>query len=127
MLAVHVGVGGQVFVMCLVTLFFALFGFLSPANRGGLMSAMLVFFVFSGALAGFVSARSAALPARAVAMLPALFACVLTGGFAGHWDVAQVVQDVRGVLLEVADHQDGDHLPRHHLPNLLHHELRHLG
>ena len=32
-------------------------GFLSPANRGGLMTAMLLLFVFMGAFAGYSSAR----------------------------------------------------------------------
>eukprot|EP00708_Paratrimastix_pyriformis_P002287 GAFH01001029.1.p1 GENE.GAFH01001029.1~~GAFH01001029.1.p1 ORF type:complete len:668 (+),score=246.91 GAFH01001029.1:279-2006(+) len=57
MLSVHVGTGIQLFLMALVTIFFALFGFLSPANRGGLMSAMLMFFVFSGVFAGYIAAR----------------------------------------------------------------------
>lgn len=43
--------------MCLVTLIFAALGFLSPANRGGLMSAVLLLFVFMGMLAGYYSTR----------------------------------------------------------------------
>merc|ERR1719198_2546769 len=36
---------------------FALLGFLSPANRGGLLTAFLLLFVFMGSFAGFHSAR----------------------------------------------------------------------
>lgn len=55
--AVLVGSGVQVFCMNVLTLFFALLGFLSPANRGGLMTAFLVLFVFMGVLAGYASTR----------------------------------------------------------------------
>jgi transmembrane 9 superfamily protein 2/4 len=43
--------------MTLVTLMFAVLGFLSPANRGGLMTALLLIFVFMGALAGYFATR----------------------------------------------------------------------
>merc|ERR1740130_1184158 len=43
--------------MLLTTLCFAVLGFLSPANRGGLMTAMLLLFVFMGVFAGYTSAR----------------------------------------------------------------------
>ncbi len=43
--------------MAMVTMLFALLGFLSPANRGGLMTAMLMMFVFMGLFAGYFSAR----------------------------------------------------------------------
>jgi transmembrane 9 superfamily protein 2/4 len=56
-LAVAVGTGVQLFSMTLTTTTFALLGFLSPANRGGLMTAMLLLFVFSGTFAGYASAR----------------------------------------------------------------------
>jgi transmembrane 9 superfamily protein 2/4 len=36
---------------------FAALGFLSPANRGGLMTAMLLLFVFMGLVGGYASAR----------------------------------------------------------------------
>jgi len=55
--SVLVGTGVQVFGMTLVTLVFAVLGFLSPANRGGLMSALLLLFVFMGSLAGYTSTR----------------------------------------------------------------------
>lgn len=56
-LSVLVGTGCQVFAMTLATLIFAALGFLSPANRGGLMSALLFLFVGSGCLAGYQSTR----------------------------------------------------------------------
>ena len=56
-LAVSVGTGVQLFSMTLVTMIFAVLGFLSPANRGGLMTAMLLLFVFMGVFAGYSSAR----------------------------------------------------------------------
>merc|ERR1719409_745408 len=36
---------------------FALLGFLSPANRGGLITALLLLFVFMGSFAGYHSSR----------------------------------------------------------------------
>merc|ERR1711977_726871 len=57
LLAVSVGSGMQILGMSLVTLVFALFGFLSPAHRGGLLQCMMLLFTFMGALAGFTSAR----------------------------------------------------------------------
>ncbi len=47
------------FTLCrtLVTMVFATLGFLSPANRGGLMTAVLLLFVFMGCFAGYSSAR----------------------------------------------------------------------
>merc|ERR1712054_254095 len=52
-LSVYVGTGIQLFGMCLITMVFAVLGFLSPANRGGLMTAMLLLFVLMGLFAGF--------------------------------------------------------------------------
>jgi len=52
-----VGCGVQVFAMVMVTLVFAALGFLSPANRGGLLQAMLLLFSFMAMLAGNVSTR----------------------------------------------------------------------
>ena len=43
--------------MTFVTMSFAVLGFLSPANRGGLMTAMLLLFVLMGLFAGYYSAR----------------------------------------------------------------------
>nr|GMC73159.1 transmembrane 9 superfamily member 7-like [Ipomoea batatas] len=42
LLCVYVGTGVQIFAMTLVTMIFALLGFLSPSNRGGLMTAMVL-------------------------------------------------------------------------------------
>ncbi|KAH0449436.1 hypothetical protein IEQ34_020128 [Dendrobium chrysotoxum] len=57
LLCVYVGTGVQFFGMLLVTMIFAVLGFLSPSNRGGLMSAMLLLWVFMGIFAGYSSAR----------------------------------------------------------------------
>ncbi|RWW18406.1 hypothetical protein BHE74_00025292 [Ensete ventricosum] len=57
LLCVYVGTGIQFFGMLLVTMIFAVLGFLSPSNRGGLMTAMLLLWVFMGLFAGYSSAR----------------------------------------------------------------------
>ncbi|OAY53593.1 transmembrane 9 superfamily member 8 [Manihot esculenta] len=57
LLCVYVGTGVQFFGMTLVTMIFAILGFLSPSNRGGLMTAMLLLWVFMGLFAGYASAR----------------------------------------------------------------------
>ncbi|PHT45899.1 Transmembrane 9 superfamily member 9 [Capsicum baccatum] len=57
LLCVYVGTGVQILAMTLVTMIFALLGFLSPSNRGGLMTAMVLLWVFMGLLAGYTSAR----------------------------------------------------------------------
>ncbi|GBG26123.1 Transmembrane 9 superfamily member 9 [Hondaea fermentalgiana] len=57
LLSVFCGSGVQILCMTVILMFFALLGFLSPANRGGLMTAMLLFFVSMGYPAGYVSAR----------------------------------------------------------------------
>jgi transmembrane 9 superfamily protein 2/4 len=56
-LATVVGTGVQVVAMTVFTLTFALLGFLSPANRGGLLTAFLLLFVLCGGLAGYHGAR----------------------------------------------------------------------
>lgn len=43
--------------MSVVVLFFAMLGFLSPAHRGGLLTTVLILFVFMGIFAGFYSSR----------------------------------------------------------------------
>jgi transmembrane 9 superfamily protein 2/4 len=58
LLSVLIGSGVQVFSMTLITLIFAVLGFLSPANRGGLGTAMVVLFVVMGVFAGYFSTRS---------------------------------------------------------------------
>ncbi|GAA0142800.1 transporter [Lithospermum erythrorhizon] len=57
LLCVYVGTGVQLFGMTLVTMIFALLGFLSPSNRGGLMTAMVLLWVFMGLFAGYASSR----------------------------------------------------------------------
>jgi transmembrane 9 superfamily protein 2/4 len=43
--------------MSILTLIFASLGFLSPAHRGGLLTTMILLFVFMGTWAGYASAR----------------------------------------------------------------------
>lgn len=57
MLSVFLGNGAQLFFMTGITLIFALFGFLSPSNRGSLSSAMFLLYTIFGFVGGFVSAR----------------------------------------------------------------------
>ncbi|CAL5048978.1 unnamed protein product [Urochloa decumbens] len=57
LLCVYVGTGVQFFGMLLVTLLFAILGLLSPSNRGGLMTAVLLLWVFMGLFAGYSSSR----------------------------------------------------------------------
>eukprot|EP01086_Lenisia_limosa_P017925 TRINITY_DN942_c0_g1_i1.p1 TRINITY_DN942_c0_g1~~TRINITY_DN942_c0_g1_i1.p1 ORF type:complete len:635 (+),score=143.10 TRINITY_DN942_c0_g1_i1:114-2018(+) len=56
-LSVLYGTGVQLLVMLFMTLVFAVLGFLSPANRGGLGTALIVLFVFTTSFAGYYSAR----------------------------------------------------------------------
>ena len=57
LLATYVGSGVQLLGMSVVTMIFAVLGFLSPANRGGLMTAMLLLYVFMGIFGGYAAAR----------------------------------------------------------------------
>ena len=57
LLSVFLGSGAQLLSMAAITLVFACLGFLSPANRGALMTCALVLFVCLGTPAGYVSAR----------------------------------------------------------------------
>uniref|UniRef100_A0A673KBI0 Transmembrane 9 superfamily member n=1 Tax=Sinocyclocheilus rhinocerous TaxID=307959 RepID=A0A673KBI0_9TELE len=57
LLSVFLGQGTQVFIMTFITLFLACLGFLSPANRGALMTCAVVLWVLLGTPAGYVSAR----------------------------------------------------------------------
>jgi len=56
--SVTVGTGLQTFLMTVITITFAAVGFLSPANRGSLMIALLLLFVVMGIFAGYNSART---------------------------------------------------------------------
>jgi len=57
LLSVLVGTGMQLLFMTAATLVFALMGFLSPANRGSLLTALLLLYVFMGSVAGYHSSR----------------------------------------------------------------------
>ncbi|XP_077866353.1 LOW QUALITY PROTEIN: transmembrane 9 superfamily member 2-like [Saccoglossus kowalevskii] len=57
LLSVLLGTGSQIFFMTFITLVFACLGFLSPANRGALMTCVLVLFVCLGTPAGYIAAR----------------------------------------------------------------------
>jgi len=54
---VLIGTGVQLFFAALSTIIFATIGFLSPANRGSLMIALLLFFALMGYFAGYYSAN----------------------------------------------------------------------
>ena len=54
-LSVLVGNGSQIAIMMAVTLVFACLGFLSPANRGSLMTCVIVLYVCLGTPAGTVA------------------------------------------------------------------------
>jgi transmembrane 9 superfamily member 2/4 len=57
LLALCVGSGSQTLCMTTITLAFALLGFLSPANRGGLLTAMLSLWVLASSVNGYASSR----------------------------------------------------------------------
>jgi transmembrane 9 superfamily protein 2/4 len=57
LLATYTGTGVQLIGMCLTVLVLAALGFLSPANRGALFTALLLCFVFLGVYSGYTSAR----------------------------------------------------------------------
>jgi transmembrane 9 superfamily protein 2/4 len=56
LLACYAGTGSQLLGMSAITIFFACFGFLSPARRGALMTTMLVLYAVMGFLGGYVTA-----------------------------------------------------------------------
>lgn len=56
-LSVLVGSGVQVLLMCIITLIFSVFGLLSPANQGSLLTAAVVLYVWMGIAAGYSSSR----------------------------------------------------------------------
>ena len=58
LLSVSVGTGVQTLTMSVITMAFAVLGFLSPANRGGLLTATLLLFVLMGVPAGYFSAHT---------------------------------------------------------------------
>ena len=58
LLSVLLGNGSQLFVITGTTIIFALFGFLSPSNRGSLGTVMLLLWIIFGFVGGYVSART---------------------------------------------------------------------
>ncbi|KIY73067.1 Nonaspanin [Cylindrobasidium torrendii FP15055 ss-10] len=56
-LSVMVGNGSQLSAMVMITLVFALLGFLSPSNRGSLATVMIVFWTLFGGISGYISSR----------------------------------------------------------------------
>ncbi|TMW60672.1 hypothetical protein Poli38472_000714 [Pythium oligandrum] len=56
--SVFVGTGVQVCTMSAATMVIALLGLLSPANRGSLLTTLLLLFVFMGSFAGYYSSRT---------------------------------------------------------------------
>ena len=55
--SVLIGTGVQIFWMSVSTIIFAALGFLSPANRGSMVTGFIVLFVLMGSVGGFFSAR----------------------------------------------------------------------
>jgi len=56
-LAVVIGSGVQILGMAFATMIFALLGFISPANRGGLLTSLIILFTFMGGLSGYFSQK----------------------------------------------------------------------
>jgi transmembrane 9 superfamily protein 2/4 len=56
--SVFIGTGVQVCLMSAATMIIALLGLLSPANRGSLLTTLLLLFVFMGSFAGYHSSRT---------------------------------------------------------------------
>jgi transmembrane 9 superfamily protein 2/4 len=57
LLVACIGSGIQLFSMMIIVLVFAMFGMLSPASRGALMTASIVLFMFMGLISGYHTAR----------------------------------------------------------------------
>jgi len=57
LLCISVGCGVQLLGMAVLTVIFAALGFLSPANRGGLLQSMMLLFTFMGMLSGHTASR----------------------------------------------------------------------
>ena len=56
-LTVLVGSGAQLWLMSFITLLFAALGFLSPSNRGALVTTIVISYVLSASWGGFIAAR----------------------------------------------------------------------
>jgi transmembrane 9 superfamily protein 2/4 len=86
LLSVLVGNGAQLFMMTGVTVVFALFGLLSPANRGFLATAILLIYTLFGFIGGYVSARvyksfGGESWKRNIVMTPVLVPALIFGAF----------------------------------------------
>ncbi|KAJ1280770.1 hypothetical protein BS78_04G258300 [Paspalum vaginatum] len=57
LLCVMIGDGVQILGMAIVTIFFAAFGFMSPASRGMLLTGMIVLYMLLGVVAGYAAVR----------------------------------------------------------------------
>jgi len=57
LLSVCCGTGAQLLCMTFWTIIFSCLGFLSPARRGALLMAELLFYVLMGVVSGYVTAR----------------------------------------------------------------------
>lgn len=55
LLSVLVGSGVQLFCMALITIVFALFGLLSPSNRGALSTFMFIFYILFSFISSYIS------------------------------------------------------------------------
>merc|ERR1719387_1097569 len=58
LLCASIGTGMQILGMALISIVCAMLGFLSPANRGGLLTATLLTFVLMGVPAGYFSSNT---------------------------------------------------------------------
>ncbi|WEW62026.1 Transmembrane 9 super member 2 [Emydomyces testavorans] len=58
LLSVFLGNGAQLFMMTGLTVLFALFGLLSPSNRGFLGTVILILYTFLGFIGGYVASRA---------------------------------------------------------------------
>jgi transmembrane 9 superfamily member 2/4 len=80
-LSVFIGNGLQILLMSTVTISLAAFGFLSPSNRGSLVTVMVVFYVLFGSIAGYVSARIYKLCGGQAWRQNVLLTCLLIPGY----------------------------------------------
>lgn len=82
LLSILVGTGIQLAAMLLVTLICGTVGFLSPANRGSLLTMMLLLFVFMGGISGYWSGRIYKMFGQGQWLKNALFTAILFPSFA---------------------------------------------
>merc|ERR1712070_804649 len=58
LLCASLGTGMQLLAMSAIAIFCAMLGFLSPANRGGLLTATILLFMLMGVPAGYFSSNT---------------------------------------------------------------------